>query len=203
MQSVLVAAGIVSPPNGSVADYFAALGVERRFALDGAELERRFYQLSRELHPDRFTLQSAETRQLALERMSLVNEAYRVLKNPALRRHHLLELEGLDPQGSQGAQKSMIPLELAESWFELQDALSEDPGNAISRLSTFEEEFRALRASQEERIEALTREADAVTPELIAERRARLARVAEALRSLSYLASMERDIGRIRARLSA
>jgi molecular chaperone HscB len=196
-----VAAGTVFPPNGGVADYFAALGVERRFALDGTELERRFYQLSREFHPDRFTLQDAETRQAALEKMSFVNEAYRVLKSPAFRRTHLLELEGLDPQAATAGAK--IPLELAESWFELQDALSEDPGTAVARLTVFEEEFRALRNGQNERIGVLERDADAASPESGAARHALLARIADLVRGQSYLSSMERDIERIRARLVA
>ena len=34
-------------------DYFELLGLPRRFAVDLAELERRYLELSREVHPDR------------------------------------------------------------------------------------------------------------------------------------------------------
>ena len=41
-------------PVGRTEDYFSLLGLPRQFALDPADLERRFRELSRTLHPDRF-----------------------------------------------------------------------------------------------------------------------------------------------------
>lgn len=176
-------------------DCFSALGVKRRFALDSADLERRYYQISREIHPDRFTTGGADAQRLSLEKMSDLNQAYRTLKDPVSRRSHLLELEGLVV--SQGSQ---IPMELAEGWFELQDALMEDPGAAQAKLAQFEAEFAALKQTRERQIAELERQAD-----LEAERvhldayRAILAQIAEVIRQESYLSSMERDIERIKA----
>src|SRR6476620_11048898 len=56
--------------------YFTALGVPKKFNLDHAEVEKRFYEISRALHPDRFTNADIQSRVLSLERMSFLNRAY-------------------------------------------------------------------------------------------------------------------------------
>ena len=51
-------------------DYFAFFGLPRRLRLDEAELEKSFYALSRQLHPDYFMSASAAERQASMERSS-------------------------------------------------------------------------------------------------------------------------------------
>lgn len=181
-------------------DYFWIFGLARRFGQDAAELERRFYRLSRALHPDRFTTEAAEIRRVSLERMSLVNEAYRTLRSPDALREYVLGLEGI----RSGPDKNgRIPSELAESWFELQDALADNPSEAGPRLRLFEGELRALRLDHEEKLGRIEREIDRETEsgalEIPHSRYDELFRVAQAR---SYLKSMERDVERIRARIS-
>src|SRR4051794_2946683 len=72
-------------------DYFGAFGVERRFSQDRSFLEKRFYELSRGLHPDRFSNASPQARNNSLERMSFINQAYGTLKNPSFLREYLLK----------------------------------------------------------------------------------------------------------------
>jgi molecular chaperone HscB len=180
-----------------VTDFFEILGVPRRFALDGVDLERRFYGLSRENHPDRFTTAGAQAQQLSLEKMSQLNLAYRALKDPSQRRDHLLELEGVVL--SEKAQSSQIPMELAEGWFELQDALMEDPAGAPAKLAKFEREFTALKGASESAIAALEHEADqALDLGDQAAYRGFLAQIADSIRQQSYLNSMARDIERLK-----
>ncbi len=78
-------------------DAFSLLGLEREFALDVAELERRFRERSRRLHPDRFARAEPRERRLSLERATRLNDAYRVLKDWRLRAAYLLKLAGTDP----------------------------------------------------------------------------------------------------------
>lgn len=75
--------------------YFDALGLERRQALDPKNLELRFRESAKEVHPDRFAQSSPIERKLALEHTTLVNQAYRALKDPASRAEYLLSLEGV------------------------------------------------------------------------------------------------------------
>jgi molecular chaperone HscB len=181
-------------------DYFEVLGVPRRFSLDPADLERRFYQLSRENHPDRFTTEGMSAQKASLTRMSELNQAYRALKAPVSRREHLLELEGVGLTAA--AKSSQIPMELAEGWFELQDALMEDPAGAAERFAAFEAEFLALNREREAALQDLERQADrAAAGQDLGAYRGFLAQIAEAVRQQSYLSSMGRDIERLKPKL--
>jgi molecular chaperone HscB len=49
---------------------------------DDALLTRRFHELSRRFHPDRFGTFDAATQTIALQNAALVNDAYRTLRDP-------------------------------------------------------------------------------------------------------------------------
>ncbi|MGD0093834.1 MAG: DnaJ domain-containing protein, partial [Planctomycetota bacterium] len=49
------------------------------------ELQKRYYALSRELHPDRFMQKPEAERARALDMSSALNDAYRTLKDPIKR----------------------------------------------------------------------------------------------------------------------
>jgi molecular chaperone HscB len=110
------------PPVSS--DYFAAFGLERRLTLDPAALQRTFYDLSRQYHPDRFGTRPPPERQRALDFTALLNDAYRVLRDSVQRAEYLLKLEGFDI----GEQRSKdVPPELLEEVFELNMMLEQTP----------------------------------------------------------------------------
>ncbi len=83
-------------PVGRNEDFFSLLGLEREYALDLGALERRFRELSRHLHPDRFARAEPRERRLSLERSTRLNDAYRSLKDWRLRAAYLLKLAGTD-----------------------------------------------------------------------------------------------------------
>lgn len=76
-------------------DPFQTLGAPRRFDLDLATLEKTHRELSRALHPDRYSQAGASERRAALERAATVNEAWRVLRDPIKRAEALFRLAGL------------------------------------------------------------------------------------------------------------
>jgi len=84
-------------PVGRNEDYFSILGLPREFTLELAELERRFRELSRQLHPDRFARAEPRERRLSLERATRLNDAARVLRDWRQRAAYLLKLSGTDP----------------------------------------------------------------------------------------------------------
>jgi molecular chaperone HscB len=92
-------------PVPAAVDYFGLFQLPRGYDLDPAELERRFLSLSRNIHPDFFTTQPPEVRQLAVRLAAEINEAYRVLKDPVLRAEYLLEVSG----GESGIQDKSVP----------------------------------------------------------------------------------------------
>ena len=57
----------------------SAAGISR---IDPKDLEKRFYALSRKLHPDLHSRKSAAERQQALEATAVLNDAYRTLRDP-------------------------------------------------------------------------------------------------------------------------
>jgi molecular chaperone HscB len=82
----------IQPPS---TDYFEFFGLPRKLNIDPAELEKRYYALSRRLHPDVYFRRSARERQLSLDASAILNDAYRTLKDPAARAEYLLRAEGL------------------------------------------------------------------------------------------------------------
>ncbi len=102
--------------------YYELLGIERKLTLDTAELQRRFYERSREWHPDRFARKSEAERQRALDNSSRLNDAYRTLRDPVKRAQYVLSEEGFDI----GEQRTKdVPAALLEEVFELNMALEE------------------------------------------------------------------------------
>jgi len=103
-------------------DYFEFLDLPRNLAIDAKDLEKRFYSLSRQLHPDVHSRKIAAAREQAEESTAILNVAYRTLRNPVTRAEYLLKLEGFDI-GEQTTKD--VPPELLEEVFELNMALEE------------------------------------------------------------------------------
>lgn len=122
------ACGKVQPLAENV-DYFAAFDLPRKLNIDTPALERSFYRLSRKLHPDVYARASAQEQQWSLDQTSLLNDAYRTLKNPVSRTEYLLKLEGVNIESERaedGTKKeSRVPADLLEEVFELNMQLEE------------------------------------------------------------------------------
>ncbi len=117
-------------------DYYALLGLDRKLNLDAQDLQQRFYELSRTLHPDRFMRRPEREREYSLDASSILNDAYRTLKDPVKRAQYLLKQEGFDI----GEQRSKdVPPELLEEVFELNMALEEMRGGDDSARPQLEQ----------------------------------------------------------------
>jgi molecular chaperone HscB len=117
-------------------DFFTFFSLSRKLTLDVSALEKQFYTLSRRLHPDRFAAKPLAEQEAALTQSSLLNDAYRTLKDPILRTQYLLTLEGvaLEEQSKAAteaartsgvAKKQIVPPDLLEEAFELNMQLEE------------------------------------------------------------------------------
>ena len=136
-------------------DYYELLGIPRSLKLSLDELQKRYYELSRQLHPDRFMQKPAAEQQRALDMSSALNDAYRTLKDPVKRAQYLLSQEGFDI----GEQRPKdVPPELLEEVFELNMALEEmrsGDDSARPQLETAEKTFTGMLADVEHQLEAL------------------------------------------------
>jgi molecular chaperone HscB len=128
------ACGKLQPP--VPVDYFTFFGFLRKLNLDTDALEKEFYALSRRLHPDMSAQAESKEREWSLQQSSLLNDAYRTLKDPIKRTEYLLRLEGveLEEQSKQATEKAraagelkkqVVPPDLLEEVFELNMHLEE------------------------------------------------------------------------------
>jgi molecular chaperone HscB len=118
-------------------NYFAFYGLPEAFLLDEAALKTKYYQLSRELHPD-FHAQDTPAAQAEALRLSTLNtDAYRTLADPDARMAYLLAQHGLLEEGSAQNQLPsnflMEVMDLNEQLMELE--LEPDPA-ATAKLDT-------------------------------------------------------------------
>ncbi len=111
----------VQPPGQ--ADHFARLGLEVSYDLDAAVLDRRYFELQRALHPDRFATRTARERALSQQQATSLNEAYQVLKDDLGRADYMIHLAGTDvlPEGC----NLVNDTELLMETLELREALAE------------------------------------------------------------------------------
>lgn len=159
-----------------MSDYFEFFSLPRHLTIDVPALEKSFYAQSRRLHPDRFASKPLEEQEAALAQASLLNDAYRTLKDPIARTEYLLKLEGVElEEQSQRAtesakaagkeKKQLIPPELLEEVFELNMQLQEmrmarqmgdDEDPQLRRdLLAAQTNFQAMLAAIQTELEAL------------------------------------------------
>lgn len=103
-------------------DPFDTLGIEPRFDVEQAALEKRYRELSRVVHPDRFAGAGGADRRRALGRAVDINEAYRLVRDPLRRAEALLRRAGHEV--SETAQPKASPAMLME-FMELREELAE------------------------------------------------------------------------------
>lgn len=136
-------------------DYFALFGLPARLGISPDELQQSFYTLSRALHPDRFVRKSEREREYSLEASSVLNDAWRTLRNPVARAEYVLKQNGFDI----GEQRSNnVPPELLEEVFELNMALEEVRGgddSARPQLEAARANFDTMRGEIDGQLEAL------------------------------------------------
>jgi molecular chaperone HscB len=108
-----------------VSDYFTVFGLPRKLGVDAEALQQRFYELSRQHHPDFHQGVDAERQAEVLGRSALVNRAYRALREPLARVEYLIALEEGREVREGATDKPKAPRELLEEMMEVQEALEE------------------------------------------------------------------------------
>jgi molecular chaperone HscB len=196
------------------ADYFAFFGLPQKLQIEEAALEQRFHQLSWKLHPDNFVKASEYERNLALERSSELNDAYRTLRDPISRVEYLLLRAGVRKEGTS---KQQAPPELLEEVFELNESLDElreakskglPAGAALpaeagdltelrAKLAEAQQNFQEKLAEVDAELNAVFEEWDKVpsNSEGDAARKSVMAKLNELLNRRSYIRNLVRNVG--------
>ncbi len=123
-------------------DFYESLGLSPGLWLDPEDLKRRFYERSRQWHPDRFSRGTGQEQQRALDMTAMLNDAFRTLRDPVTRAEYYLKQNRMELSKD-------APPELLEEVFELNMALEElRRGDDSSRpqLVEAQERFSAMRS---------------------------------------------------------
>lgn len=167
VRDVFLRVTMEAPPSG----YYEIFGIEKKLALDVEGLQRRFYERSREWHPDRHARASADQREFAEQATATLNDAWRVLRDPVARAEYFLSLAGVKTESKN------VPPELLEEVFELNMALEEArEGDAGAKAQVAEalQRFSAMLASLDADRDTLFTRIDAGEPAAISALRALL-----------------------------
>jgi molecular chaperone HscB len=138
-------------------DDFQLFGLPQRFAQERPDIDRRWKDLQREAHPDKFAAQGPAAQRVALQWSVRINEAYQRLKDPLKRAAYLCELRGAPIEAHSNT--AMPPAFLMEQ-MEWREALDEASGE-----DELEDLARRVQARRREMLAAieqlLDREGDA------------------------------------------
>jgi molecular chaperone HscB len=176
-------------------NFFKFFGLEQKLCVDAETLQKRFYELSRQWHPDRFGRKSSAEQAEALDATSILNDGYRTLRDPVKRAEYLLKEEGF-PIGEQRSKD--VPPELLEEVFELNMMLEELKGGdseARNQLETAGGNFSKLQGDVDRELERLFAKYDAAEPEGDTAKKA-LQEVRGLLNRRRYIDNLLRDVDR-------
>ena len=179
-------------------DHFEIFGLPRKLRLDAAELQRRFYELSRRTHPDFHQTAPPDEQARVLEASARLNAAYRALRDPLARVEYLVRLEEGRETAEGAAVKPKAPPELLEEMFELQEALEEAKAGGLDaggreRLAAQRERLSSRLLEVESKLAGQLSEAwDTAAP---AERPRLIEAFKEALATRAYLRTVIDDLG--------
>jgi molecular chaperone HscB len=76
-------------------NYFELFDIPVQLKLDRASLASKFFELSRQYHPDYFIHKEPDEQAEALEKSALLNKAYKTFQNPDETIKYVLQLKGL------------------------------------------------------------------------------------------------------------
>jgi len=212
--------GKVQPP--VPVDYFTFFGLPPKLNVDVAALEKSFYELSRKLHPDLNARAGTQEQEWSMEQSSLLNDAYRTLKDPIKRTAYLLHLEGveLEEQSKSATEqarttgeikKQIVPPDLLEEVFELNMQLEElrmnkkmgeDDPALIEEIGKQKLELEAKYESLLEELKSFWTEWDAAIDRNLAsdsseERTAVIGKMVDVLNRRNYVRNLVRDVNAV------
>lgn len=113
-------------------NYFKVMGVSESYDLDEQELAKKYKELQKYLHPDKFGNRVKEEQEISEKYSSLVNEAYKTLLEPLARGIYMLRLRGKDiPENTEVDQEFLM--QIMEKNEEVENAETEEEIMALNK----------------------------------------------------------------------
>jgi molecular chaperone HscB len=122
---------IIQPPLED--SHFIRLALPVTYDIDLKELDKNYFHLQTNLHPDKLKNKTGKEQALSLQHSILLNEAYNILKSPLKRAEYLLELQDIKVKDDRNIKaNSILLLEAMEKREALADC------NTINDLEVLE-----------------------------------------------------------------
>jgi molecular chaperone HscB len=182
-------------------DYFEVFGLPRKLQVDLDALQRRFYELSRQHHPDFHQGADAAAQARALETSALVNRAYRALRDPVARVEYLIALEEGREVREETSARPKPPMDLLEEMLEVQETLEDAKAAGVTaetggRLRAERQRLEDRRTAEESALIAAHADWDAAV-NTGADRKPLLDRFKQRLAARAYLRTVIDDLTQV------
>jgi molecular chaperone HscB len=115
-------------------NYFELYDIPESLQPDKNVVKQKFYQLSRQYHPDFYTQQTEGEQADSLEMSSLINKAFKVFQNPDATIKYVLQIKGLLEEEEKYELTPDFLMEVMELNEQLMDAKIEDDKAAIEKV---------------------------------------------------------------------
>ncbi|XP_057784689.1 iron-sulfur cluster co-chaperone protein HscB homolog [Salvia miltiorrhiza] len=129
-------------------DYFQIFGLGRKYSIEVGELEKKYKDWQKKLHPDLVHSKTQREREYAAEQSARVIDAYRTLADPLSRAIYIMKLEGMPVD----EEERITDPELLAEIMELREAVDEaEDAHALNQIQAqLQEKLRDWSNSFEE-----------------------------------------------------
>lgn len=104
--------------------FFDIIGIKEDYNVVNEEIHKKYRELQKMLHPDKFGNKSEKERQISENLSSLINKAYSTLAHPLKRGLYMLQLKGISiPEGTTNLNPEFL-MEIMERNEEIDSAMS-------------------------------------------------------------------------------
>lgn len=123
-------------------NYFDLFEIPVQLKVDTAALSRRFFELSRQYHPDYFIQAGAGEQSEALEKSAILNKAWNTFRNPDATIQYVLQEKGLLAEEEKYELAPDFLMEVMEINEAIMDAAgNEDRDQLLGRIEILEKEI--------------------------------------------------------------
>ena len=127
----------VMTPDILTCDFFQLFDKPVSFEVDIDLIQRRYMDIQKAVHPDKFVNASAQEKRISMQQTSRINEALNTLKQPVDRALYLLKLKGIDinfeNETTMDASFLMEQMEVREALSEVRE--KKDPLAELDRVA--------------------------------------------------------------------
>ncbi len=129
-------------------NYFELLGIPVQLRIEPSMIRTRFFELSRQFHPDFYVNRSPEEQQIALEKTAVLNKAWKTFLQPDELIRYVLEIHG----HWQAGEKYELSPDFLMEMMDINEALMDAEGSAPANLNKQLSELQASIAKPVENI---------------------------------------------------